>query len=165
MDPKKAAEDAVKDAIERRTDEYQYYRSMGYSDEEALEFAKTDGVDGRADTINHDRINRNAEDAYNSEYDRAIADGASPDDARERANDAYSESRSRDSADHDRRQDIGSTASTYNDLYNEGKSTIDNVNDLIDNVEEIGDNNDDLNEYDDYESQNDDESAQEWAGR
>lgn len=163
MDPKKAAEDAVNDAIERRTDEYQYYRSLGYSDEEALQYAKTDGVDGHADTINHDRINRNAENAYNDEYDRQIAAGASEEDARERANDAYSESRSTDSADRDRRQDIGSTASTYNDLYNEGKETVQQVTDLVDNVNEIGDNADDLGEYDDYESQDDDESAQEWA--
>jgi uncharacterized protein YukE len=165
MDPHQAAEDRVNDAIERRTDEYKYYRSMGYSDEEALAYAKTDGVDGRADTVNHDRINRNAEDAYNAEYDRAIADGASEEDARDRANDAYGDSRSRDSADHQRREDIGDTASTYQDLYDEGKKTVDGVNDLIDNVNEIGDNNADLDEYDDYESESEDESAQEWAGR
>ncbi|SEC10331.1 hypothetical protein SAMN04489844_1683 [Nocardioides exalbidus] len=163
MDPKKAAEDAIKDGIERRTDEYQYYRSLGYSDEEALEFAKTDNADGRADTINHDRINRNAETAYNTEYDRQIAAGASEEDARERANDAYADSRSTDSADHDRRRDIGSTASTYNDLYNEANKTVDGVKDLVDNVNEINDNADDLDEYDDYESQDEDESAQEWA--
>lgn len=165
MDPKKAAQDAVNDAIERRTDEYQYYRSMGYSDEEALQFAKSDGVDGRADTVNHDRINRNAESAYHQEYDRAIADGASEQDARDRANDAYGDSRSRDSADHNRRQDIGSTASTYQDLYDEGQKTVDGVRDLVDNVNEIGDNADDINQYDNYESQSEDESAQEWAGR
>jgi hypothetical protein len=165
MDPTKAAEDRVNEAIERRTDEYKYYRSMGYSDEEALQYAKADGVDGRADTLTHDRINRNAEGAYNDEYDRAIAGGASEDDARERANDAYADSRSRDSADHDRRGDIGSTASTYQDLYDEGKKTVDGVKDLVDSVNEIGDNDADLDEYDDYESENDDESAQEWAGR
>lgn len=165
MDPKKAAEDRVNDAIERRTDEYTHYRSMGYSDEEALQYAKTDGVDGRADTVNHDRINRNAETAYNDEYDRAIAGGASEEEARDQGNDAYSESRSRDSADHDRRGDVGSTASTYQDLYDEGKKTVDGVNDLVDNVNEIGDNADDLDDYDDYESQDEDESAQEWAGR
>jgi hypothetical protein len=165
MDPKKAASDAVADAFERRTDEYQYYRALGYSDEDALQFAKTDNADGIADTVNHDRINRTAETAYNTEYDRAIADGATPEDARERANDAYADSRSRDSADHDRRRDIGSTASTYNDLYNEGKKTIDGVHDLVDTVGEIGDNADDLGRYDDYESQDEDESAQEWAGR
>ncbi|CAM3870660.1 hypothetical protein [Nocardioides zeicaulis] len=164
-DPKKAAQDAVNDAIERRTDEYQYYRSLGYSDEEALQFAKADGVDGRADTINHDRINRNAEDAYNSTYDRAIAAGASEEDAREQANDAYADSRSRDSADHTRRQDIGSTVGTYTDLYDEGKETVEGITDLVDNVNEIGDNADDLHEYDDYQSQDEDESAQEWAGR
>jgi hypothetical protein len=165
LDPKKAAEDRVNDAIERRTDEYQYYRSMGYSDEEALAYAKADGIDGRADTVNHDRINRNAETAYNAEYDAALAGGASEEDARERANDAYADSRSRDSADHDRRKDIGSTASTYQDLYDEGKKTVDGVNDLVDNVNEISDNADDIDEYDDYESQSEDESAQEWAGR
>jgi hypothetical protein len=165
MDPKKAAEDAIKDALERRTDEYQYYRSLGYSDEESLEFAKTDNADGRADTINRNRIDGNAESAYRDEYDRQVAAGASEEDARERANDAYADSRSRDSADHTRRQDIGSTASTYNDLYNEGKKTVDGVNDLIDNVTEIGDNADDLDEYDDYQSQDEDETAQEWAGR
>lgn len=165
MDPKKAAEDRVNDAIERRTDEYQYYRSLGYSDQEALAYAKADGVDGRADTINHDRINRNAETAYNSEYDRAIAEGATEEDARERAGDAYADSRSRDSADHNRRQDIGETVSTYTDLYDEGKQVVDNVNDLVDNVEEIGANDDDLDEYDDYQSRDEDETAQEWAGR
>ena len=165
MDPKKAAEDRVMDAIERRTDEYRYYRSMGYSDEEALAFAKTDGVDGRADTVNHDRINRNAERAYNAEYDRAIADGASDADARDRANDAYAQSRSTDSADHDRRRDIGSTASTYEGVYDEGKQAVQGVRDLVDNVQEIGANADDLEEYDDYQSQEQDESAQEWAGR
>lgn len=165
MDPKKAAEDRVNDAIERRTDEYAYYRSMGYNDEEALQYAKADGVDGRADTVNHDRINANAETAYNDEYDRAIAGGASEDDARDRANDAYADSRSRDSADHDRRNDIGSTASTYQDLYDEGKKTVEGANDLIDSVNEIGDNADDLDEYDDYQSEHEDESAQEWAGR
>jgi hypothetical protein len=165
MDPQKAASDAITDAFERRTDEYQYYRSLGYSDEEALQFARTDGIDAHADTINHDRINRTAETAYNTEYDRAIAEGASPEDARERANDAYADSRSRDSADHDRRRDIGSTASTYNDLYNEGKETVEQVNDLVDNVDEIGDNADDLGDYDDYQSQDEDETAQEWAGR
>lgn len=165
MDPKKAAHDAAVDAIERRSDEYAYYRSMGYSDEESLEFAKADGVDGRADTITHDRINQRAEDSYTTAYDDAIADGASEEDARERANDAYSESRSADGADRDRRQDIGETVSTYTDLYDEGKQTIDNINDLADNIEEIGDNADDLGDYDDYQSQDDDESAQEWAGR
>ncbi|SFB32543.1 hypothetical protein SAMN05192575_107193 [Nocardioides alpinus] len=165
MDPHQAAEDRVNDAIERRTDEYQYYRSMGYSDEEALAYAKADGVDGRADTVNHDRINRNAETAYNAEYDRAIADGASEEDARDRADDAYADSRSRDSADHDRRGDIASTASTYQGLYDEGKKTVDGVNDLIDSVNEIGDNDADIDEYDDYESASEDESAQEWAGR
>ncbi|NUS40164.1 MAG: hypothetical protein HOP97_00840, partial [Terrabacter sp.] len=55
--------------------------------------------------------------------------------------------------------------STYNDLYNEGKKTIDGVHDLVDTVGEIGDNADDLGRYDDYESQDEDESAQEWAGR
>jgi hypothetical protein len=165
MDPTKAAEDAVNDAIQRRTDEYRYYRSMGYSDEEALQFAKTDGVDGRADTLTHDRINRNAENAYNSEYDRAVAEGASPEDARDRANDAYSDSRSADSADHDRRRDVGETVSTYADLYDEGKKTVDNINDIVDSVNEIGDNADDLGGYDDYQSQDEDESAQEWADR
>lgn len=165
MDPQKAAADAVTDAFERRTDEYQYYRSLGYSDAEALQFARTDGIDAHADTINHDRINRTAESAYHAEHDRAIADGASPEDVRERADDAYAESRSRDSADHDRRRDIGSTASTYNELYNEGKETVEQVTDLIDSVEEIGDNADDLATYDDYQSQHEDESAQEWAGR
>lgn len=165
LDPQKAAKDAVMDGFERRTDEYAYYRSLGYSDEEALQYAKTDGVDGHADTVNHDRINRNAETAYHAEHDRAIAGGASEEDAREGANDAYSESRSRDSADHDRRRDIGSTASTYQDLYDEGKKTVDGVHDLVDNVSEIGDNAADLDDYDDYESQDEDESAQEWAGR
>lgn len=165
MDPKKAAADAVTDAFERRTDEYQYYRSLGYSDADALQFARTDGIDAHADTINHDRINRTAEGAYHAEHDRAIAEGATPEEARQRADDAYADSRSRDSADHDRRRDIGSTASTYNDLYNEGKETVEQVNDLIDSVEEIGDNAADLDTYDDYESQAEDDSAQEWARR
>ena len=165
LDPRKAAHDAAIDAIERRTDEYAYYRSMGYSDEEALEFAKADGVDGRADALTHDRINQRAEDAYNTEYDDAIAGGASEEDARERADDAYAGSRSSDAADRGRRQDIGETVSTYTDLYDEGKKTVDNINDLVDNVQEIGDNAADLGEYDDYQSQDDDESAQEWAGR
>jgi hypothetical protein len=165
MDPQKAASDAITHAFERGTDEYQYYRSLGYSDAEALQFAKTDGIDGHADTINHDRIDRTAESAYNSEYDRAIAEGASPEDARERANDAYADSRSRDSADHDRRRDIGETASTYTNLYDEGKQVVDNVNDLADSVDEIGDNAEDLGDYDDYESQGEDETAQEWARR
>ena len=64
-----------------------------------------------------------------------------------------------------RRRDIGETASTYTDLYDEGKQVVDNVNDLVDNVNEIGDNADDLGEYDDYQSQDEDTSAQEWAGR
>jgi len=165
MDPTKAAGDHVSDAFERRTDEYKYYRSLGYSDAEALAYAKTDGIDGRADTINHDRINRTAEGAYHREYDRAIAEGASPQDARDRANDAYADSRSRDSADHDRRRDVGETVSTYTDLYDEGKKVVDNVNDIVDTVGEIGDNADDLDRYDDYQSQHEDESAQEWAGR
>ncbi len=165
LDPQKAAEDRVNEAIERRTDEYRYYRSMGYSDEEALAFAKADGVDGRADTVIHDRINHNAQNAYDSAYDRAIADGAGEEDARDRADDAYAESRSADSADHDRRRDVGSTASTYHGVYDEGKQAVEGVRDLVDNVDEIGDNADDLDDYDDYQSQDQDESAQEWAGR
>lgn len=165
LDPKGTAQDAVTDAAERRTDEYKYYKSLGYSDEEALEYAKADGPDGIADTINHDRINRNAEQAYNSEYDRAIGEGASEEDARERANDAYSESRSRDSADHNRRQDIGDTYGTYQGLYDEGTQVVENVQDLADNVEEIHDNAEDLEDYNDYESQDEDTSAQDWARR
>lgn len=164
-DPKKAAQDAIMDAVERRTDEYQYYRSLGYSDQEALDFAKTDGVDGHRDTAIRNQIDQRAENAFNDEYDRQIAAGATPDEARDRANDAYADSRSRDSADHDRRNGIGSTVSTYADVVDQGQKTVKGIGDLVDNVTEIADNAEDLGQYDDYESQDEDESAQEWAGR
>lgn len=165
LDPKKGAENWLMDRFERRTDEYQYYRSLGYSDEEALAFAKTDGVAGHADTLNHERINRNAENAYQDAYDQARSEGLGDREARDRANDAYADSRSRDSADHVRRGDIGRTAATYHGVVDEGGQFLDNIHDLAGNVEEIGQSSEDLERYDGYESRDEDESAQEWAGR
>ena len=165
MDPQKAAADAATDAIERRTDEYQYYRSLGYSDEEALQYAKTDGS-----TAAPTRSTTTGSTAPPRVPTTPSTTGRSPRAPARRtpASGPTTPTPTRARATPPTTTVVVTSARrrrTYTDLYDEGKQIVDNVNDLVDNVNEIGDNADDLGEYDDYQSQDEDQSAQEWAGR
>ena len=164
--PDDAVRDFGKDWWRRHYgDEYDYYRSLGYDDDRALELARADRPDAQtqADTRSYEHLQQRASDAYDRAYTDAINDGATDAEAREAGRDAGNQQFSDDSADRTRRNDVSDTAGTYYDVYNEARDVISNGQDLVDNVQEIDDNAEDLDRYDDYESGSEDESAQEWA--
>lgn len=167
-DPKGTAKDEVIDFIDRRRgDEYDYYRSLGYSDDQALELARADQPDGstQADTRNYEQMQDRASTAYDRAYTDAVNGGATDAEASAAGREAGNKQFSDDSGDRVRRDDISSTAGTYYNVYNEATSTVGNVQDVVSNVQEIDQNAGDLDRYDDYESTAEDKSAQEWADK
>ena len=166
MRPEDAVRDAGKDWWRRHHgDEYDYYRSLGYDDDEALALARADRPDAQtqADTRSYDEMQQRASDAYDRAYTDAINDGATDAEAREAGRDAGNQQFADDSSDRTRRTEVSDAAGTYYDVYNEARDVVSNGQDLVDNVQEIDDNAEDLDRYDDYESGAEDESAQEWA--
>jgi hypothetical protein len=168
LDPKSASKDWFKDMWRRNSgDEYDYYRSLGYNDKEALALARADHPDSstRADTRNYDQMQQRSRDAYEQGYRDARANGATPAEARDAAREAGHRQFADDSADRNRRTELRDGVGTAKAIYDEAGNLIGNVQDLHKNVTNIKDNAEDLGRYDDYESRGKDTSAQEWAGR
>ena len=79
MRPEDAVRDFGKDWWRRlHGDEYDYYRSLGYDDDQALAMARADRPDAQtqADTRNYEQMQQRASDAYDRAYTDAINAGA-----------------------------------------------------------------------------------------
>lgn len=145
-------------------EDYMDLRRQGLSPQDALDQARNDASDHASNHV-YDRTEQRAEGAYNDAYDRAIADGQSPEDAERAGQGAASDQRHTDGDDTRRRERVLDDGRTYVDAYHGASDAVDNVNDIIDHTRQLDETLDDLEDYDDYEDSPTDHSAQDWADR
>lgn len=113
------------------------------------------------------QMNRDSE-TYWDEYSRARQDGASPDDARSRGDDAIERQHEADrdtDREVERRRGAMDDIGAYGDALDEVEGIVDNTNKIIDNVAERNEALEDRDEYADYAAGPEDTSAEDWGKR
>lgn len=168
LDPKDALKDHAVRLPDRLSDEYRYYRTMGYDHAEAMELAQNDNgrsVTVEEETRTYDVMEQRKKAEFDRAYTEAIVDGKTDAEARRAGNDAAAAQAAVDSADRGRRTDISGAAGDAHGLYSEVMKAAERGEKLVGHVDDLADTGKDLDEYDDYERRDEDRSAQEWAGR